>query len=219
MLCNAVVFLLMLELQVHRSGGWEGKMDGYKVGKRKNELESTSTSWNPRGQTGTHVSSHCVQTWWCGCHAGETGAPSYLVQESEKLKEGPGQGGAVAGLWAPPCQWGEPADQQQSTWITKLLPRPCECKNHYSHCFSSNLHILCNNVCVAHPNWKHTWKRTLGNVVHPKLAHYKATTAMRQQSHSSIHTQEKCVHMFTKTCSRIYNTVYGSHPFSAGVTF
>lgn len=141
-------------------------------------MEYTSTSWNPRGPTGTHVSSHCIQPWRCGCHAGETGALSCLVQESEKLKEDPGQGGLVAGLWAPPCQSGEPADQQRSAWATKLLPRPCKCKNHYNHHFLSTLQILRNRSVVAHPNWKHTWKRILGNVVHPKLAHYEATTAV-----------------------------------------
>lgn len=72
---------------------------------------------------------------------------------------------------------------------------------------------------VAHPNWKHTQKRILGNRVHPKLAYYKATTAMYKQFHSSICTQEKCIHMFTKTCTRIYTATYNSPPLSTGVTF
>lgn len=126
------------------------------------------------------------------------------------------QGGAVMGLGATlPMRW---ASTSATKWIGRSS-RPCRCEKQYSHCFLLPSKSHAKMSVVDYPNWKHTWKRILGNVVHSKLVHYKTTRAIFQQFHSSIYTQKKCIHMFTKTCTRIYTITYSSPPLSTEVTF
>ena len=55
-----------------RSSSWKEKMD-WRWGRAR-------TSWNPQAQTRSLVASHCLQSWWCRCPAGEAGTLHHGVK-------------------------------------------------------------------------------------------------------------------------------------------
>lgn len=77
------------------------------MGETKEKQEPTGRDWKS-------WQFNCLSLWCCECPA-EAGTlchelKTHLAQESENLKENPGESGAVAGLAAAPQQRGELVD-------------------------------------------------------------------------------------------------------------
>lgn len=123
-----------------------GRKDGYKVGERKDKLESMSINWNLWWHTRTHVGSHYLQTWWCVCPVGEEGALCYLAQKSKKLKEDLGKGGEGASLLS---QVNDMCQQSATKFLGCKPPVQILQVYGYSCCFSSTLQISCKNACCG----------------------------------------------------------------------
>lgn len=94
---------LMLELAIHRSGSWKGKIDG-RQGESKDKLEPTSISRQFLLSLPLVV---CVshRSWALHREAKPTPDP-------EKLKGDLGEGGAVVGPAGAPHQRAKPTDKQ-----------------------------------------------------------------------------------------------------------
>lgn len=152
---------------------WKEKMD--------TKWGRTRTSWNPQAQTRSLVSSHCLQSWWCGCPAGADDTLHYRIkhtvaQESKKLREASEEGGTGAGLAAAPHQ-----GESQQPWdnlgeLQKHWSLPSEIKKKKKNdcSFPPIIKVFHINITCGPPvKWNvqgmKVWE------IQPIWQHYKAT--------------------------------------------
>lgn len=120
---------------VSNSGVWSlqsqqpGRKYGWKEGRAR-------TSWNPETWSGTHEDELILRD----IGALHLGAKCLIAQDSEKLKDNPGEHRAAALLATTLCHWGEPVRQEN----VRELQNGC--------CFIPALQILQKNLSVAHLN-------------------------------------------------------------------
>lgn len=132
------------------SGVWslQNQQPGRKYGCKEGRVR---TSWNPEAWSGTYEDELKQVLILRDIGVLHLGAKYLRAQESEKLKDNPGECRAAALLATTPCHWGKPV-RQDNVWE---LQNGC--------CFIPALQVLQRNLSVAHLNQKPIQNRIVGN--------------------------------------------------------